>query len=382
MILQISKNFIRCGYFFFKSLLGISGLKFLSPSEVYTFEKDNESTIDNYFDGKVIFHRLDSKVSDLASTIEFAPFYLVVENGEIISKNAILAKNRKLLVELYHENYKGIRKYLECKINSFFFPDHDNYFIKKLFNFKKVRINCVLLVSASSSNFNYYHFLFDFLPKLLHYKDKFDDIDAIVINGPRPSWQLRILSLLEINKEIIVMNNKYSIVSKKIYAPSYLSLISHPNRLVVDTISQLKHFKDSSGLSKGLKFLYVSRQAQSSRRILNHQEFNSLLVPYGFVEIRPEEYSFQQQIGFFNNAEIVIGPHGAGLSNIVFCQEDTKIVEINPVGFYNETLENITRLLDLDYYSFISSSIDKNDNMVVNLDQFSEFLQQIIYPDK
>jgi capsular polysaccharide biosynthesis protein len=380
--MQISKNFIRCGYFFFKSLLGISGLKFLSPSEVYTFEKDNVSIIENHFDGKVIFHRLDSKVSDLASTIEFAPFYLVVENGEIISKNAILAKNRKLLVELYHVHYKGIRKYLECKINSFFFPDHDNYFIKKLFNFKKVRINCVLLVSASSSNFNYYHFLFDFLPKLLHYKDKFDDIDAIVINGPRPSWQLRILSLLEVNKKIVVMNNLYSIVSKKIYAPSYLSLISHPNRLVVDTISQLKHLKDSSGLSKGLKFLYVSRQAQSSRRILNHQEFNSLLKPYGFEEIRAEEYSFQQQIFLFSNAEIVIGPHGAGLANIVFCQKNTKIIEIKPINFYNDTFENITRILGLEYYSFTSSSIKLNDNMVVNLDQFSNLLRRMINTDE
>jgi capsular polysaccharide biosynthesis protein len=201
-----------------------------------------------------------------------------------------------------------------------------------------------------------------------------------VINGPRPSWQLSILSLLEINKEIIVMNNKYSILSKKIYAPSYLSQISKPNKLVVDTILQLKHLKDSSGLSKRSKFLYVSRQSQSSRRILNNQEFISLLAPFGFVEIRSEEYSFQQQIELFSKSEVVIGPHGAGLSNIVFCQKYTKIIEIKPIGFNNDTFVNITRLLDLDYYSFSSSSIDKNNNMVVNLDQFSYFLQRIIYP--
>jgi len=130
MILQISKNQIRCAYFFFKNLLGKKWPQVFSPSEVYTFEKDNVSIIENQFDGKFFFHRLDSKVSGLDTTEEVAPFYLIVENGEIISKNAILAKNRKLLVELYHQNYKGIRKYLECKINSIFFPDHDNYLNK------------------------------------------------------------------------------------------------------------------------------------------------------------------------------------------------------------------------------------------------------------
>jgi len=38
--------------------------------------------------------------------------------------------------------------------------------------------------------------------------------------------------------------------------------------------------------------------------------------------------SVLEQIELFSNADVVIGTHGAGLANILFCKPNTKVIEI------------------------------------------------------
>jgi capsular polysaccharide biosynthesis protein len=47
-----------------------------------------------------------------------------------------------------------------------------------------------------------------------------------------------------------------------------------------------------------------------------------------FKLIDPSKLSLSQQVEAFSNAEIILGPHGAGLTNIMFCNPGTKVIEI------------------------------------------------------
>ena len=53
------------------------------------------------------------------------------------------------------------------------------------------------------------------------------------------------------------------------------------------------------------------------------------LTEDGYPEIvmRPE-YSLKEQISIFKNCNLVVGPHGAGLVNLIFCKRKTKVLEI------------------------------------------------------
>ena len=57
-----------------------------------------------------------------------------------------------------------------------------------------------------------------------------------------------------------------------------------------------------------------------------------------------ENYSFLDQVNIFYNAKEVVGLHGAGFANIVFCKPNTKILELrsNSAGdmFKNLALSN------------------------------------------
>ena len=53
-----------------------------------------------------------------------------------------------------------------------------------------------------------------------------------------------------------------------------------------------------------------------------------VLASFKFEEILPEQLSVQEQAELFASASAVVGPHGAGLTNIVFCKPQTKVIEL------------------------------------------------------
>jgi glycosyltransferase involved in cell wall biosynthesis len=67
-----------------------------------------------------------------------------------------------------------------------------------------------------------------------------------------------------------------------------------------------------------------------TRRIHNFEQIRALLSSYGFETIFLEGLSIVEQIQLFQSAEFVIGAHGAGLTNLLFCEAGTKVIEFMP----------------------------------------------------
>lgn len=83
--------------------------------------------------------------------------------------------------------------------------------------------------------------------------------------------------------------------------------------------------------------LYVSRQGGDTRRVNNLDELSPTLEAYGFERFRPEEHTVAEQVRTFADADVVLGVHGAGLTNLLFATDATLIEMfgeyVNPV-FY------------------------------------------------
>lgn len=71
--------------------------------------------------------------------------------------------------------------------------------------------------------------------------------------------------------------------------------------------------------------LYVSRENTSIRRVVNRDALETVLDEYGITIVRPEERTVTEQVRLFRDAEVVVAPHGAGLTNLVFGSELTVI---------------------------------------------------------
>ena len=74
--------------------------------------------------------------------------------------------------------------------------------------------------------------------------------------------------------------------------------------------------------------IYVQRQGM--RGVANEAAIEKLAREHGFAPLLMEGTSPGQQIALFRGAEFVMGPHGAGLANILYCEPDTKVIEFSP----------------------------------------------------
>ena len=79
--------------------------------------------------------------------------------------------------------------------------------------------------------------------------------------------------------------------------------------------------------------LYVSRMGQarrgsSTRLLVNEAELAAALALVGFEVIEPEALPPARQIAAFASADIVVGPAGSAMFNVVFCRPGTMVIDI------------------------------------------------------
>lgn len=102
--------------------------------------------------------------------------------------------------------------------------------------------------------------------------------------------------------------------------------------------------------------VFISRKDSKIRACLNEDEiFDTLFKPYGFKRYELAKLSFLEQVALFNQAKIIVGPHGAGFTNIVFCQPGARIIELFQER-YSATFWFLSSLLDLDHHCIRSNN--------------------------
>jgi len=99
--------------------------------------------------------------------------------------------------------------------------------------------------------------------------------------------------------------------------------------------------------------LYVSRNDASRRRILNEGEIFALLQKHGFQKVQLSRLSFKEQAELFYSAEVVVAPHGAGLSHLVFCAPKTPVLEIFSPAYFHPCYWHVCDRIGLSYHYFL-----------------------------
>lgn len=96
------------------------------------------------------------------------------------------------------------------------------------------------------------------------------------------------------------------------------------------------------------KRLFVSRADANKRNIINQDAVADLLSQFGIDMIIPGNFSYSEQVAAFSNAELIIGPHGAGLTNIMY-SENATVIELLIEHTKNKHYYVLSNLLGLKY---------------------------------
>jgi capsular polysaccharide biosynthesis protein len=178
------------------------------------------------------------------------------------------------------------------------------------------------------SSFAYYHWIVETLPRLRLIEPWLEALDGVFVPGRLEPAQRESLEVFGVKKEkMIPMEMMDHYEPEHLLVPLYCAGLNIP-----EWVPQYLREKVHGGGEKAAptRRLYVSRADASCRRVKNEAEIEGILKERGFETIRARDHSFLEQTRRFAEAEVVVGAHGAGLANVVWCQPGAKLLELLP----------------------------------------------------
>ena len=200
----------------------------------------------------------------------------------------------------------------------------------------------------------YFHWLFDVLPRFYLLRLAGWDwrtIDGFVVNV-RCGFQRESLAILGIDANKVIKGSSQDdlhLQADNLLVPSFPGTVAWMPKWACQFLRNT--FLDSECVQvKPNKRLYIRRNLSHSRHLINEEEVIHCLEDWGFEALHLERLSVREQASLFAQAEIVVAPHGSGLSNLVFCSSGTKVIEIFSPFYVYPCFWLVSNLIELDYF--------------------------------
>ncbi|GFO68017.1 hypothetical protein GMLC_15960 [Geomonas limicola] len=110
---------------------------------------------------------------------------------------------------------------------------------------------------------------------------------------------------------------------------------------------------------------YISRRKGKKRRLAGEDRLEERLNARGVTVLHCEEMTLPEQVRTFQRARMVIGTHGAGLSNLVWCESPCRVVEIFPHNYILDCFAWLSFSLGFDYHHVICQNGHELDEAAV-----------------
>ena len=182
----------------------------------------------------------------------------------------------------------------------------------------------------------YYHTVIDLLPNLVRIREENPECNKVVINSLAPKWAIEILEQFGFDVHVTKRN---AVIVEDLFA------ISAPRVVVKRNLESLR-----LGLTtKPVNTLIVSRKG-TPRNNDAIEESLAALIP-GAQVVDPGQLSVAEQIQLFSKAKIIIGLHGGALTNCVWMDTSSKVIEIFNHAYRTSDYERLCMELGIKYQS-------------------------------
>ncbi|MFJ8530182.1 glycosyltransferase family 61 protein [Bacillus sp. NPDC094106] len=284
------------------------------------------------------------------------PAFLVVLNNARVFYESIITEDNHLLFELSPEVGKK--------------PEEHSVFDRRnLPRLQKHRGNIAVLTFNASAT--YYHWMFDILARLYLLELGNIQYDKIIMsNQHNLKFQKETLDLFEIESDsILTVHENFHLEARNVIVPSLIGYTGAIPKWACDYLRNklLRYSKKITGYER----VFVSRENARWRKLLNEEQVFEMLKKHGFKKVVLEELSVLEQINLFVSAEVIIAPHGSGFANLVFCNPNTKVIELFSPNYVHPMYWRLSNYMNLDYYYIIGkmeSQLDYVDSWIVEDD--------------
>ena len=305
-----------------------------------------------------------------------ATYVMEVKNGRVYDNGIVITENNIML--------GGVSKFIDA--GQYVADNTQNPIFSKNFlpPVKKIKGNIAVLTAPAGRG--YYHWMFDVLPRIQLLKEAAYDlnsIDKFLINNYISKFHIETLNMIGIpRKKIMESQLNPHLQAEKLIVPSLVGDTGSVPRYACDFLRN-EFLGKVPKSTKHAKRIYVNRGQVVHRKVVNEPHIIDLLKRLGFESVALDTLSLTEQIALMAGAEVVIAPHGAGLTNIVFCEPGTKIIEFLHPASVNVMYWTICNEIKLEYYyllakgevppEFVNPYLN-GDDLEINMDDLKALL--------
>ncbi len=257
---------------------------------------------------------------------------------------------------------------------------------------KRIKGKLLSLLSGGASKDNFTHWFTDVIPRIEIFCKKFklQSIDKFYVPSLKYQFQKDSLKMLGINEDRIISSDEHKhIFADRIFATSH-PCCHQPMLVRKWSLDYLNRIYSINQYKKKFKKIFIDRDQikliksknlskyKNYRILLNEKEIKDYLSSRGFTILKPEIYSFSEQVKIFSSADQVIGLYGAAMMMLSFCKKNTKVLEIKPINGGNEFL-NISKIRKLNHKQInlkpkFKSSIKQNGLLFCPISKLQVYL--------
>ncbi|WP_022948516.1 glycosyltransferase family 61 protein [Methylohalobius crimeensis] len=256
-------------------------------------------------------------------------------------------------------------------------PLHHQFYWRYLYFPSEKIITGPSNIFRSSAN-NYYHTLIDTIPRLYLLLHEYQGCRIkLLVPGKLQPWEEYFLP------KILPKNIHFEYVShKKIYKTDELILNSFMSRPFCGYLPDfyldffVSRFTPNRSRKKKNRIFVSRKHAAGNRKIKNETEVLNIIEPFGFKPYILEDLAISDQIELFYDADIIIAPHGAGLTNIIF-SKNASIIELHPEPTITPHYFFLSKSLDHDYHYLTSDGEGRFSDFSVDIHKLKSILNTL-----
>jgi len=260
----------------------------------------------------------------------------------------------------------------------------DNWTFRRLSLPKRRVVYGRTLILASTGGDTYFHWMTDVLPRVgLARRAGYDpaSFDWVLVNGLIHPFQQESLHQLGIPANRCLAFHKKELLYEMEEAV-LPSLPGVPGVVPPESVDFLRNAFPAGKTPRGRK-IFIGRGEAKHRPLIHEKEIWAQLQKRGYDSVDCGKLSVQKQAEVFGSADMVVGAHGAALTNLVFCYPGTQVVELFSPAYVNPCYRDLCVAAELRHSAAIGNGKDwvlseKHDEPSAAISTSWELLEEVL----
>lgn len=193
----------------------------------------------------------------------------------------------------------------------------------------------------------YFHWLTDALPRFLVANEYYRNV-PILLPQHLLKKQFIVDSLNRLGAQYLPYRSAKPYSITQLIVPQHTAATGNYNPSIIRQVAE--KLRISTGVEVSRK-VYVSRKKAGKRFVENEEEVTATLAEFGYETHCFEDYSFADQIKLLAQTRVLIGVHGAGLTNMLSMPPGSIVFEIRNQGdAHNNCFFSLANALQHAYF--------------------------------